>query len=133
MIGRTTAPILLICLTLIGAALGANVAYAVESPGDASVTYNRTHLDTGASEPVELMNMTAADSPTQQFVEPIADAMFRYSAWVADSTASAVYPVSGFVPRSVTMGILNLLTVFGFGFMGYRQYRHFRQDRGASG
>ena len=154
MIGRSTAPILLVCLTLTGAALGANVAYAVDSAGDAYVDYNGTYLDTGASEPISFENRDAeSEEPanprslddshvfdstgfepyvkrsTGRFI----DAMVSYTAWVADQTATALYPVSDAVPRSVTMGILNLLTVFGFGTMGYRQYRQYRQDRGASG
>ena len=154
MIGRKTAPILLVCLTLTGVVAGANVAYAADSPGEAHIEYNGTHLDSGNAEPTPFGNreMESAEPPDANSrddshffggtpLEPyvmgstdrLIDAMVRYTAWIADSTASAVYPVSDVVPRSVTMGILNLLTVFGFGIMGYRQYRQYRQDRRASG
>ena len=147
MIGRKTAPILLVCLTLTGAVVGANVAYAADSAGDASVKYNGTHLDTGTAEPTSfeardvesaeptdrrsLDDSTGLESYIKGSTDRLIDAMVRYTAWVADSTASTVYPVSDVVPRSVTMGVLNLLTVFGFGAMGYRQYRQYRQGRGA--
>ena len=154
MIGRKSAPVLLVCLTLTGAVVGANVAYAADSPGEASVEYNGTHLDTGTAEPTPFGNRemesaeppdansrddshffdgTALESYVRGSTDRLIDAMVRYTAWVADSTASAVYPISDAIPRSVTMGILNLLTVFGFGFMGYRQFRQYRRDRGASG
>lgn len=152
MIGRKTAPMLLVCLTLVGAVFGATVAYDADSAGEASIEYNGTHLDTGTAEPVPFGNMgtesaesmgpesenqgfdrTALGSYVISSTDRFIDAMVRYTAWVADSIALAVYPISDVVPRSATMGILNLLTVFGFGCMGYRQYRHYRQDRGASG
>ena len=154
MIGRSTAPILLVCLTLTGAVIGANVAYAADSAGDAYVDYNGTHLDTGASGPTSFENRdTESEEPTdskslddsyifdstgfesyvKRSTDRFIDAMVRYTAWVADQTATVLYPVSDAVPRSVTMGILNILTVFGFGFMGYRQYRHHQQEGGASG
>ena len=154
MIGRKTAPMLLVCLTLTGVVAGANVAYAADSPAEAYVEYNGTHLDSGTAEPTPFGNReaesteppdansrddshffdgTALESYVIGSTDRLIDAMVRYTAWVADSTATVLFPVSNVVPRSVTMGILNLLTVFGFGFMGYRQYRHYRQDRGASG
>jgi hypothetical protein len=153
MIGRSTAPILLVCLTLTGALFGANVAYAADSAGDAYVDYNGTHLDTGASEPTSFENRdTESEEPTDskslddshffdrtvlepyvmQSTDRLIDAMVRYTAWVADSTATVLYPVSSVIPRSVTMGILNLLLVVGFGVMGYRQYRQYRHERRAS-
>ena len=148
MIGRKTAPMLLVCLTLTGAAVGANVAYAADSAAEASVEYNGTHLHTGTAEPTSFEAKDAdSEEPTDRrsldgsaglksYVEGstdrFIDAMVRYTAWVADSTASAVYPISDVVPRSVTLGILNLLTVFGFGTMGYRQYRQCQRNRQAS-
>jgi hypothetical protein len=153
MIGRSTAPILLVCLTLTGVVAGANVAYAADSSGEAYVEYNGTHLDIGNAEPTPFGNRemesaeppdansrddshfsydTALESYVMESTYRLIDAMVRYTAWVADSTATVLFPVSDVVPRSVTMGILNLLTLFGFGFMGYQQYRHYRQERGGS-
>jgi len=153
MIGRKTAPILLVCLTLTGAVFGANVAYAADSPDEAYVEYNGTHLDSGPGEPIPFGNreMKSAEPPdansrddshffdrtvlepyVMQSTDRLIDAMVSYTAWVADSTATVLYPVSSIVPRSVTMGILNLLLVFGFGVMGYRQYRQYRHERRAS-
>jgi hypothetical protein len=131
-------------LTLAGAVLGAQVAYDADSAGDAFVDYNGTHLDTGVSEPTPFENRdTGSEGPTdpillddsyvfdstgfesygKRFTDRLIDTMVSYAAWVADSSATVLYPLSDVLPRSVTVGILNLLTVFWFGFMGYRVHR----------
>ena len=152
--GRFAAEILLVFFTLAGAVIGANVAYTADSAGDVYVNYNGTHLNTGTSEPISfedrsvefedpnyptslddrhVFDSTGFESYGKRFTDRLTNAMGRYMAWVADSTATILYPVSDAVPQPVTMGVLNLLTLFGFGFIGYRAYRRRRQHIGGSG